>query len=76
MEYLYWDDENVQEFDNSDECTIFWTYQNQTHIFLKDCATWYVNYISINLKKWFIIVYRHHTKNIIRYMLLNLQYIK
>lgn len=45
--------------------------KNQSCILLEDCATWYVNYISINLKKWFIIVYRHHTKKIIRYMLLN-----
>ena len=51
MEYLYWDDENVQGFDNSDECPTFWTYQNKSHILLKDCATWYVNHISMNFKK-------------------------
>ena len=51
MENLYWDDENVQGFDNSDECPIFWTFKNQSCILLKDCATWYVNYISINFKK-------------------------
>lgn len=70
---------NVLEFDSSDDCTGFWICQKpEINTLSRVCYMVWKLYLNLKKKKNLLsMVYADHTrKKYIRYMLLNLGYIK